>query len=66
MIMIFKQVTFVPANKACVSLKPITYNIDTLLDDSAKRKALSLLNDEKYPERYRLLSIVDVTLHPCC
>ena len=64
--MIFKQVTFVPVNPKCVSLKPITYSIDTLLNDSAKRKALSLLNEEAHHERYRLISIVDVTLHPCC
>ena len=64
--MIFKQVTFVPVNKHCVTLKPITYNIDTVLDDSAKRKALSLLSSDcKYAERYRLESIVDVQLHGC-
>ena len=63
--MIFKQVTFTPVNKHCVTLKPITYNIDTVLDDSAKRKALSLLNLEKHSERYQLLSIIDVQLHNC-
>lgn len=62
--MIFKQVTFVPVNPKCVTLKPIQYNIDTVFDDSAKRKALSLLTKNcKYAERYRLESIIDCELH---
>lgn len=61
--MIFKQVTFVPVNKHCVTLKPIQYNIDTVFDDSARKKAQSLLDLEKYADRYKLGSIVDCVLH---
>ena len=61
--MIFKQVTFVPVNRHCVTLKPIQYNIDTVFDDSARKKAQSLLDLEKYAERYQLESIIDFELH---
>lgn len=62
--MIFKQVTFVPVNPTCVSLQPIRYNIDTVFNDSAKRKALSLLEQNcEHASRYRLLSIIDCELH---
>ena len=62
--MIFKQVTFVPVNPKCVSMKPIRYNIDTVFDDSAKKKAWSLLRENcEHAERYRLLSIIDCELY---
>ena len=62
--MIFKQVTFVPVNKRCVTLKPIQYNIDTVFDDSAKKKAWSLLREKcKHADLYKLLSIIDCELH---
>ena len=62
--MIFKQVTFVPKNPKCVSLKPIRYNIDTVFDDSARMKALSLLRENcEQADLYKLISVIDCELH---
>lgn len=62
--MIFKQITFVAANPNCVSLQPVRYNIDTVNDDLAKRKALHLLKSEhEHADRYKLLHCIDVKLH---
>lgn len=62
--MIFKQVTFISINPKCVSLKPVRYNIDTVCEDSAIRKAKFLLNEEcEHADRYRLLSVIDKQLH---
>ena len=59
----FKQVTFVPINPNCTSLKVIRYNIDTLCDDIAERKAQLLISKEEHANRYKLLHIIDCKLY---
>lgn len=61
--MIIAQVTFIPKNPKCVSLKIRRYLVDTGDKNEALEVASKLLKAEKHFDKYSALPVLLVNIH---